>query len=70
MMFDGFNSSTVLEQANQWLQGNPDYLVMKLESITKKLAEGTNSPDLEAVWHHESSHGINKYVRGLRYVYT
>ncbi|XP_052788089.1 uncharacterized protein LOC128222938 [Mya arenaria] len=58
--------SSVMEQVNQWLKGNPDYQAMKLESFTKKLSEKENAPDLEQVMYHESSYGINKYVRGLR----
>lgn len=57
--------STVLEQANQWLKGNPGFKVMKLESIIKKLAD-KDVADMDQVVYHESSHGINKYLRGLR----
>ena len=59
--------SSVMEQANQWLKGNRGYRAMKLESFIKKLPEKVDQPDLEDVLHHESSNGMNKYVRGLRY---
>lgn len=61
--------STVLEQANQWLKGNPGFKVMKFESFNKKLAD-KDGADLDQVIYHESSYGVNKYVRGLRYDFT
>lgn len=56
--------STVLEQVNQWLKSNSRFQAMKFESFIKKL----DKPDLEPeqVIHHESSYGVNRYVRGLR----
>ncbi|XP_060595194.1 uncharacterized protein LOC132749465 [Ruditapes philippinarum] len=57
--------STVLEQANQWLKGNPAFKAMKLESIIKKMAD-RDVVDLDQVVHHESTYGVNKYLRGLR----
>lgn len=57
--------STVLEQANQWLKGNPSFKVMKLESFLKKIAD-KDVVDLEQVVYHESAFGVNKYLRGLR----
>jgi hypothetical protein len=58
----------VLEQANQWLKGNPAFKAMKLESIIKKMAD-RDVVDLDQVVHHESTYGVNKYLRGLRYVH-
>lgn len=57
--------STVLEQANQWLKGNQAYQVMKLETYVKKLLD-KDELDADCVVYHESSHGINKYLKGLR----
>ncbi|XP_045177715.1 uncharacterized protein LOC123537860 [Mercenaria mercenaria] len=57
--------STVLEQANQWLKGNPAFKAMKLESIIKKIAD-KDVVDLDQVIYHESTYGVNKYLRGLR----
>ena len=55
----------MLEQANQWIQDNPEFMVMKCESFSKRLQTG-DKLDVDAVLFHESAFGVNKYVRGLR----
>lgn len=57
--------STVIEQANQWIKDNTTFMVMKCESIIKKL-QGGDALDEDAVVFHESCYGVNKYLRGLR----
>lgn len=57
--------SSVMEQANQWIKDNHSFMVMKCESFIKKLGGG-DTLDADSVVYHESSYGVNKYVRGLR----
>ncbi|XP_050391808.1 uncharacterized protein LOC126810668 [Patella vulgata] len=56
---------TVMEQVNQWLISMPQYKIFKVETIDRKLL-GEMKLDLDSTLQHESSHGQNMYVRGIR----
>ncbi|KAK3088461.1 hypothetical protein FSP39_019462 [Pinctada imbricata] len=56
---------TLVEQANQWLQGNQEYTVWKCETVIFKL-KTDESLNIDETLYSESAFGINKYIMGLR----
>ncbi len=57
---------TVVEQANQWLETTPQYLVTRCETVVKKLENPDYKLDNDVVFIHMSSHGSNTFLTGLR----
>ncbi|XP_064616703.1 uncharacterized protein LOC135480719 [Liolophura sinensis] len=57
--------STVLDQANDWLAANPQFRLMKCESIRKRIMDGPKI-EFDSVLQHESSNGKNYFLNGLR----
>ena len=52
---------------NDWLRNNPQYIVMRVEDLERKINEKTWQLETETTIMHEPMFGNTYYVRGVRY---
>lgn len=57
--------STLMEAANHWLRGNPNYGVWKCETVERKV-EPSGQVVMESMLFHEATYGFNVHINGIR----